>query len=220
MEFVGVCSPGKRKENQDVVAINESIGLFCVCDGMGGLCDGDIAAHQASSIFSQTIQERFKSARGLSSLEILSLMMIAVKAANKNVFFSAKSKNIRMGTTLTAGILHDNMLYFCHIGDTRIYHYNNMLTCLTRDHAGPARNTITRAIGIQYSVEADIGMIDVMPADIFLISSDGVHDYISESSMGNILSIQSNLSKKAEAIEVAALSGGSRDNISLILIKA
>lgn len=219
MEFVSVCSPGTRKKNQDVVTIIESIGLFCVCDGMGGLCDGDIAAQQASLVFTQTIEERLSVVRKLSSMEILSLMLFAVKAANNNVFYSAKAKNIKMGTTLTASIIHDSILYFCHIGDTRIYHYNKMLTCLTRDHAGPAKNTITRAIGIQSDAEVDIGMIDVMPADTFLLSSDGVHDYISESKMSNILSINSKLSEKAEAIESAALSGGSRDNISLIVVK-
>jgi serine/threonine protein phosphatase PrpC len=176
----------------------------------------------------------------------------AVRAANQAVFrHSRKSPGLRgMGTTLVAAFCDPAdpaTLWLAHVGDSRGYLFRRgALQLLTEDHslveeqiragtlsrvqaaASPIRNIITRAIGSQPAVEADIAAHPTQPGDVYLLASDGLTRELSDARIGQILihalaaravSASSNLLETAcQALIDAANAHGGRDNITVLLI--
>jgi serine/threonine protein phosphatase PrpC len=187
----------------------------------------------------------------------------AVHAANLAVFrHSRKSPSLHgMGTTLVG--LHfepgtRDALWLAHVGDSRCYRLRSgNLTLLTRDHtlveqqvqagllnriqaaASPIRNIITRAVGCQPEVEADIEPHDARPADLYLLASDGLNRELADDEIALILArtlgpaltdppsrratavhraLQHALDSACEALVDAANQHGGGDNITVLLV--
>ena len=89
---------------------------------------------------------------------------------------------------------------------------------LTQEEADrhPYRNIITRALGTDEEVEPDILELDKQPGDRFLICSDGLTEYVKDQQLLEILTAQG-MEQAADTLLGLALSGGGRDNISLVL---
>lgn len=228
-----------REKNQDsCIAISNQSGdlLALVCDGIGGAKAGEVASSEAIRYFEKTFPSSgpfsdIKSARTYISHNVI--------LANSHVFeLNLKNPDYRgMGTTLTGILITKDGSLSINIGDSRVYGFvDGKCFHLTSDHTlvnqmlengeityeeslnHPKRHYLVRALGVWDYVEADIHKVKDM--DYYLICSDGLHGYVSEDEITEIV-VKENLSikeKVTELINLALLKGGF-DNITIVLIK-
>jgi protein phosphatase len=144
-----------------------------------------------------------------------------------------------MGTTLVVGIFHDNRVTVGHIGDSRLYRMRGeVFQQITRDHSllqeqieagiitleqarhSQNKNLVTRAVGIDPEVEAEIHDHEVLPGDVYLFCSDGLNDMVEDDEIAMTLgALSANLELCAMQLVQMANDNGGRDNVSVILVK-
>lgn len=127
-------------------------------------------------------------------------------------------------STLSALVFKSTTAHLFHIGDSRIYRLRQgMLEQLTVDHRiwiSAEKNYLSRAMGADTHLKIDYQRISLECDDIFLMSTDGVHDYLSENELlSTILSCKKDLNKAAELLARAALKRGSLDNVSCQILR-
>lgn len=200
----------KRDHNEDFVLSDPALGLYMVCDGMGGHAAGEVASQHACHTVQRILREN-KSILASAALSenqemrdrLAMLIEGAVNLAGMEIFQIAKDDTSKsgMGTTLALLVVTGNKGIVAHVGDSRIYvSRDGHLHQLTEDHSycnemvkrgkmtrEEARNSvyanvITRAVGVQSNVQVDTAQVDVNPDDIFLLCSDGMHGYIEDPS--------------------------------------
>jgi len=129
-----------------------------------------------------------------------------------------------MLTTFSAVVIKSATAHLFHVGDTRIYRLqNNDLECLTRDHqtwSSGNKSFLSRAMGADISLEIDYRSTPVEIADVFLLTTDGVHGHITHNEIKSILTEQpSNHERAAKLLVEKALENGSNDNVTCQIIK-
>ena len=134
------------------------------------------------------------------------------------------SKSATMVTTLSALVLKSIHAHIFHVGDSRIYRLQgNSLECLTNDHRtnmGEGKSYLTRAMGIDIHLDIDYRKIEIEAGDFFLFTTDGIHDFVSDKSLVEIIKNNiSNLGQCCETIVKAALRNNSNDNLTCQLIR-
>jgi serine/threonine protein phosphatase PrpC len=166
----------------------------------------------------------------------------AFDGANRAIFDTARARAEceGMGTTLVAARFVGDRVTMAHVGDSRLYRLREgELTQLTRDHSlrqqlvdqgfltpeearvSTRKNYITRAVGIDASVDTDTAVETVMPGDLFLLCSDGLCDMVEDADLASILAAHSGeLEAAAGALVAQANTAGGKDNISVILVAA
>jgi eukaryotic-like serine/threonine-protein kinase len=128
-----------------------------------------------------------------------------------------------MVTTLSALIIKSSIAYIFHIGDTRIYHLRgNNLECLTRDHrvqVSKDKEYLSRAMGIELTIDIDYRKFSVKAGDIFFLTTDGVHDYVDPKYLIDVVNEnKDDLDKASQLITKKALANSSPDNLSCQII--
>ena len=226
-----------RESNQDSFdcgVLENGITWAVVCDGMGGASGGNVA----SSICVKKVSEAIKKncARKPNHKAIKNLLESAISAANAMVFDeSLKDDALKgMGTTIVAVVICGDIGVVAHVGDSRAYLINDGIARLTKDHSlvqlmidtgkiteeeaktHPERNIITRAVGIQNFVDADINVFDVSENDKILLCTDGLTTVIEDEYIAEI--IKSNSDSSAEMLVESSIKSGSRDNITAVVI--
>ncbi len=198
-------SSGPREINEDHYVLLPRLGLAIVCDGMGGHPQGDVAARRAAESAARYLANQAEALREAASstfhrARLLDIVRDAVDFACGRVHRKAKAEGgIGMGTTLSLLIVVEGVAVVAHVGDCRVYLLRNgELHQLTQDHTVAAElirsgvlepgstavhrysRALSRAIGLQPSVQVDALMFDVLPGDRFLLCSDGITDVISD----------------------------------------
>ncbi len=124
-------------------------------------------------------------------------------------------------TTFTAFVIKSRLCHFFHAGDSRGYLLRNgTLKQLTRDHIasiGSGRRFLARAMGMDNSIQVDYSQFSLEVGDILLISSDGVHDFLTTQQLSAVICNDKPCAQRVEELVQAALDGGSDDNISAAL---
>ncbi|MCC6526209.1 MAG: cyclic nucleotide-binding domain-containing protein [Polyangiaceae bacterium] len=250
IEFFAATDVGrKRAHNEDNFLVDRDIGLFMVCDGMGGHAAGEVASAMAvRTVHQELAQEREalrdraeKGTRSEVSVKyILSLLDHAVQCASQKIHAEAQLDASRrgMGTTLSALLLLDAYAFVAHVGDSRIYlDRQGSLHQVTEDHtvgnelvrAGlvtatevervPRRNAITRAVGVYERAEVDTLSLEILPADQFLLASDGLTGYFGDPDAARaLLAVPDGEAAVRGLIDFANGKGG-KDNITAILVR-
>lgn len=249
LEIAGRTDTGMvRQQNEDSVGESAELGAVVVADGMGGYASGEVASAIAVNTVLNYLHEKlpdtppgqFDEETGFS-LESIHLRE-AIKRANETIFDAAnKHPDYNgMGTTIVMGLFHDNRLTIAHVGDSRIYRMrHDKMERLTSDHnllqelvdrgfysqeeaeTSLSKNLVTRALGIERSVAVDISEIEVLPNDLFVLCSDGLHDMVDDPDiLLTINTFSDNLPVLAEKLVALANESGGRDNISVVLSKA
>jgi protein phosphatase len=236
-----------RTHNEDAVFVDRA-GLAILADGMGGYNAGEVASGIAVSVIKEGLLPELASGRDLSKVDnhtglthAALLLQQQIAAANKAIYEAAQNRPecAGMGTTVVAAVFHGNRVSIAHIGDSRCYRLRGgRFEQLTRDHsllqeqidsgqitADQARfslhkNLVTRALGIEAIVPADISEYRVEPDDIYLLCSDGLTDMVDTEVVHGIVDEQRATLEVAasQLIELANQNGG-RDNISVILTR-
>lgn len=206
--------------------------LFAVADGMGGHAAGQIASETALDALIESYYQRMDS----SPQEAL---RDAVERANRAVYSESQARpNLTgMGTTLTAAAFVEGRLAYAHVGDSRGYMLRRgELSQFTTDHSwvaeqvhggamtedearqSPRRNIITRAIGLEQQVEADVDSFQVAGGDIVLLCSDGLVEHVTEPEIRDALA-NYNPSAAARLLVYLANEGGGTDNTTVVIVR-
>lgn len=224
-----------REQNEDSFVVDPDLGLYVVCDGMGGHVGGQVASQTAIARITEVI--RNGSATEGSESDRLAT---AIQMANLAVFQRARADpNLHnMGTTVV-GIREDgDLVHLCHVGDSRIYRLRQgEIDQVTRDHSlvnlykdnpelaaklGPANeNVIVRAVGLREQVEVDHRAMAMEDGDIFLLCSDGLTDMVDDWILKELLAdgLQGSIDECADALIRAALSNGGVDNVTAVVLR-
>ncbi|MFA6118871.1 MAG: protein phosphatase 2C domain-containing protein [Parachlamydiales bacterium] len=235
IEAYGISDIGNvRKKNEDVFKILESHKLFSIADGMGGHKAGDVAANEATNHLCNLLARSIN--HDVSIEQIIEHIRLAILEANDRVFNLSKTNDnfFGMGTTLCCLYLHHVNAIFAHVGDSRIYHYNNKdLIQLTKDHSlinklkdqnkvfNPQnyKNIITKAIGTHDKVEPSIGQTSYRSGDVFLLCTDGLSDNINDDILKKNLSSSISSQAICENLINEAKNNKGSDNITALVIK-
>lgn len=244
LEVASATHPGKvRSHNEDSIAADGELGLAVLADGMGGYNAGEVASGIAVAMITAGMKKALtdKTLRELDGSSAENLLSGHAVKANAAIYQAAQSQSqySGMGTTLVAALWYDNRVAVSHIGDSRFYRLRDVtLEQVTRDHSllqeqidsgmitreqarySQNKNLVTRAVGIDPEVEAEVHTYPVQPGDIYLLCSDGLSDMVTDEDIQLTLSsLQANLPLAAEQLVQQANDNGGRDNISVILVR-
>jgi serine/threonine protein phosphatase PrpC len=224
-----------REKNEDSMLIDPAVGLFVVCDGMGGHVGGQVASQLAVA----TIAESLRNGESVAPNDH-DILQTAIQRANQAVFARAKADpNLHnMGTTVVAIRADGDLLHLCHVGDSRIYRLRQgTLEQVTRDHSlinlyednpelaarfgPPNSNVIVRAVGLRDSVEVDHRVIAMEPADLYMLCCDGLTDMVDDWMLREMLAdgSQGSLEECVDSLVRAALSNGGVDNTTAVVLR-
>ena len=247
MRYFGKSDKGlERSENQDSFCCFEFYdALVCVlCDGMGGGAYGKLAADIALETFSEKFKEfslDYIKSPAAFSMSVTGVMKRALRYANKAVYDKSIEMNRprEIGTTLVCTVIYDGMIYAINVGDSRLYEFfDGSLTKLTKDHSyvqllidiGRIKEkeaelydngSITKALGLESSVEADTYVIDLYDDSVYLLCSDGLYNMIGEQGILEGLKLVTNGEDPESAVQnliQEALNAGGFDNITAVII--
>jgi serine/threonine protein phosphatase PrpC len=230
-----------RKVNEDSYLAQPPV--FFVADGMGGHAHGDAASQTVIRVFTEHIEENVPSTPE-RILDAIHSSNDAVRALSSDEDFGTAMS----GTTLAGVAVVDagdgigfHWMAF-NVGDSRIYTWDGQeLRQLSVDHSAvqemveaglikaadaekhPVRNVITRAIGADEFVDADVWLQPATGPHTFLICSDGLTKELSVREMTTVLAGHAggeNLGTLADELVAAALAKGGRDNVTVVLVES
>jgi PPM family protein phosphatase len=227
-----VTDTGRRRlGNEDAYVFEPP--LFAIADGMGGARAGEIAAGLAAA----ALEESGAETRGTEGIAAI------ITDANRRIWERslADPATAGMGTTVTIALLDSaaGTVAMGHVGDSRAYRLRNgVLEQVTTDHSlvaelvesgvltpeeaerHPQRSAITRALGTEPAVDADVFTVDAVPGDLFLLCSDGLTDMLSENEIAAAIeSADRDPAAAGEALVSAANARGGDDNITVVLFE-
>jgi len=248
LAVASLTDPGRvRDHNEDCIESRPEIGLYVLADGMGGYNAGEVASGMATSLISDGLQEAWQphevERMGRDEAKSLSERLINEQIARANGAIYTTSQNnpecAGMGTTLVVTLFHDNFLTVAHIGDSRLYRLRGeSMEQVTRDHSllqeqldsglitpeeaklSQNKNLVTRALGIDPTVEPEIHVYETQPDDTYLLCSDGLSDMVEDEEIRlTLLTLKTNPTLTVQQLVQAANDNGGRDNISAMLIR-
>jgi len=128
-----------------------------------------------------------------------------------------------MLTTLSCLIIRSTTAHIFHVGDTRIYRLQkNNLECLTNDHRvwiSQQNNYLNRAMGFDIHLDIDYRSFEAEAGDIYILSSDGVHDFVPEKDMVQVIyNHLGDLNTAAKILVDKALANNGNDNASCMIV--
>jgi PPM family protein phosphatase len=228
-----------RTVNEDRVLVQtewKGFTLAIVADGMGGHQAGDTASSMAIELIQaglEHIQE------GMTPEQLEHALQSAIGFANERIYeiASLQEKYHGMGTTVVVTLATSEMVSIAYIGDSRAYMFHDgQLRQLTSDHslvnelvrtgqitaeeAGshPRRNVLTRALGTDSGVEADILHMEWSEGDLLMMCSDGLSNLVNANSLKSALQEDQEPQEITDSLVAQALEAGGDDNISVVIL--
>ena len=245
---VGASDTGRvREHNEDTIGTDGDIGLVVLADGMGGYKAGEVASGIAVRTVLTLVKDAVDredlslsdEVNGLSRPGIL--LRDAIQRANKVIYQTARTQvNCEgMGTTVVAGLFFDDRLTIAHVGDSRMYRCRDgKLEQVTQDHSllqelvsrgfytpeeaqrAAAKNYVTRALGVEPTVDVEITETPALKDDVYLLCSDGLSDMVEDDDIQlTINTFGANLETVAKQLVLLGNDNGGRDNISVVLVR-
>ncbi len=246
IESAGITDVGKkRKGNEDALFLDDALGLYVVADGMGGHRAGEIASQLVVKTISEYILQFKKNGdagENINSDRTLSReanrLLSGIRLSNEVVHEASLDNDAcrGMGSTVSAVYFTDGTLIAANVGDSPIYLIRDgkikllsvLHTVLAEQAAiNPAnaeklglefRHVLTRAMGTEESVKADIYEIQCFKDDILVISSDGLSDKASPEEILMLVNLNGLDTACQRLVELANERGGD-DNVTTIVLK-
>jgi len=228
LNFGGYSDAGVKAFNQDAftarIPSNHSGRKYkgavaCIADGVSCSTNAELASQTAATNF---VSDYFSTPDYWTVKQSASKVISAINAWLHQQSRQNHTRSDGYVTTFSALIIKSHTAHILHVGDSRIYLLrDHQLELLTRDHnykSGP-ENILSRALGIEPSLELDYTSLPVQVGDRFILSTDGVHDSLSIKELQKLASQKNDLEKAALDIGKASLENGSQDNISCLLVE-
>ena len=235
MKVVSATNVGNyRKNNEDSYYVNESKNLYVLADGMGG----HLAGERASKMATEIIGEDFAGEREVISIDdAIEILSSSIRDANKKIYDSSQeNEDYRgMGTTLSSGLILDDVLIYSNIGDSRIYRINEEMEQITQDDSfvnylieigeiteeeaknHPKKNVLTKAMGTTSDIEVIVNTLNIKDKDVLLFCSDGLTNMVPDEEIFKIVKENSPEEARDMLLDLALKNGG-MDNITFILV--
>lgn len=239
----------KRGRNEDSFLVNQDLGLYVVADGMGGHSGGEFASRFAVSTVEEVLQSMNMDPEATvisgvneDGTNFGDRLRYAIEVASQKIYDQAlyEPELKGMGTTVTAVIVDENKACIANVGDSRVYHIRgNDISQVTEDHslvseqikAGilteeeakkhKLKNIITRSVGYQEEVEADLFYLDLEPGDSLVMCTDGLTNLVEDSFIYDTVKKSSgNLEQACKVLVSEANEKGGDDNITVIVCEA
>ena len=246
---VGACTDkGQvRSLNEDFYACRPQLGLFIVCDGMGGEAAGEVASRMATETIlrqldgadPQTAAQVDAVERGFQ--EATRRLQSAIRLSNQAIHEESK-KNVEqsgMGTTVVCAWIRDNLASLAHVGDSRAYLWRQQgFEQLTQDHSlveeqvraglltreesrrAEDQNVLLRALDGKPELEVDLAEVPLLPGDYLILCSDGLTRMVDDDTLAATITRLRQPQKICDSLVERANRNGGEDNITVVIIQA
>jgi protein phosphatase len=240
----GLSDVGRRRpHNEDSMLCDDQLGLYVVCDGVGGNAKGEVASAESVELVQSWVRRWRKTLDMFTEepteehrLLVRRMLESAVQSACYMVFGMGQldPRQRGMSSTLSTLLVTGTAAFIGQVGDSRVYvHRDGRTIQITEDHTlvnfrlkmglitpeeaanAPGKNVITRAVGHQDYVEVDTFDMDVLPGDRFLLCSDGLHGYVANGELDELL-VGPREPVVKRLVDLANERGG-RDNITAVV---
>lgn len=243
LKMVAITDPGMvRSNNEDSIATDLANGFAVLADGMGGHQAGEVASSMAIDVIRQHMRDFISQQPSFKNKDLVTKSMAnAIKLANTatNEVSHSRPECAGMGSTVVVSLLYDDKICIGHVGDSRCYRLRDKrLTLLTEDHSvvqellsrglitpeeaknSSNKNLVTRALGVDDSVEPDVKEEIVRQNDVYLMCSDGLNDVLPDSDIEKVMLDHGNdLEASVKQLVKDVNQRGGPDNVSIILIR-
>jgi len=245
VQYGQASDPGKvRTNNEDAMGsfipasrhqVRSHGYLFAVADGVGGMELGEVASSTAISV----VTKEFEKAQADTLL--MGLMPRLIQHANAAVHDCRMAPEYRgksMATTLVACALRHDQAVVSHVGDSRCYLVRGgRARQVTQDHtwvneqrkmgilsageaaASESRHVLIRSLGPELFVSADTNALTLVPGDVLVLCTDGLHDEMSEQAIAEIASQQKPADEIARELVARAVEIDGNDNTTAQVIR-
>jgi serine/threonine protein phosphatase PrpC len=235
-----------RPTNEDSYHVSREKDLFVLSDGMGGAAKGEVASAMAVEVVSAcfeadpVIAVSREPTPGSEFSGETTLLIRAVQKANRKIHEAGTRDPAArgMGATIVAARISGSSLSLAHVGDSRAYLLRaHTLQQLTSDHSLVAeqvrqglmtdqqaavselQSVLTRALGMEESVEVDADEMELFPGDSLLLCSDGLTRMVPEYEVAGILSRYPDVRTAAERLVERANECGGHDNVTVVVVR-
>ena len=233
-----------RATNEDAFASRPELGLFVVCDGMGGAAAGEVASQLAVQTIVDEVQRPPgtdpAASAGAPYRERTTRLANAIHLANATVFDRAQTE-VRyggMGTTVVALWAAEHVASIVHVGDSRAYLWHDgHLAALTRDHSlaeaevragildrdssmqSQHQNVLLRALGPEMELEPEVTEVPVAAGDYLLLCSDGLTRTVNDRELESTIDRLKDPQQICNELIDAANRNGAPDNVTAVVVE-
>lgn len=236
MQYATFTSQGKgRVNNEDCLLVLPEAGLFMVADGMGGHLAGEVASQIAVNAVADYLRQTEQEPNAGAELRLHR----AVAYANSRIYADSRRReeHCNMGSTLALVWQQQDLVYLAHIGDSRIYHFNQEhARQLTQDHSvvgkllqegaitpeealnHPKKNVLTRALGVEEKVQADVRIFQLPLPGFLLLCTDGLSARLPMTTVLPQVAAKVSPEQMLPVLAELAKEAGSQDDITCVLL--
>jgi len=234
-----------RENNEDRILIDEPQGLYIVADGMGGHSHGELAAELAISTIRHYVESSgdhldvtWPFGYNFNLSVDANRMITAVQLANRQVWRQAElaPEFAGMGSTVAAVLASGRTITIGNVGDSRVYLWRDgsmrqlsvddtWVKAISGRGVGqldvfthPLRNFLTQSVGSKDVVEVHTCELELLDRDLIMLTSDGLHGFVSEAEIASVLCPDQCLEDTVANLLGHAKTAGGGDNISVILL--
>lgn len=225
--------------NEDAFLIDERLGLFLVCDGVGGRAHGEVAAAETvMSVWEHVRREVTLYQPGVDRGAWLGAMLRAALQHASRVVYELAATDRRftgMSTTASTVLVAGGLAVIGHVGDSRVYHARGgAVRQLTEDHtlrnlqmrqglvspeqARGRKSPIVRVVGGREHVEVDTVVVPLAAGDRLLLCTDGLHTYLEDDATLRQL-FRLGIQEAGPAAVAHAHRCGGKDNITAVFVE-
>lgn len=239
-----------KKTNQDSLTVKkaniygEPVLFAVLCDGMGGLEQGEVASATVIRRFENWFLSDFPRLlkNGFSHDALRIQWEDLITELNETIQTYGRQNGIRLGTTITALLLYDECYYIIHVGDSRAYEIGKELTVLTQDqtvvameikkgllteeqaNADPRRSILLQCVGASDVVVPDFYMGETREDAVYMLCTDGFRHEISKEEIQScfspsVLHTKEEMEYYAQYLIDLNKSRNERDNITVVLVR-
>lgn len=236
----------EREHNEDYLLRDDELGLFVVCDGMGGHACGEVASRMTAECIKRVVHSQRAMIQAVSEGHgppnaLAEMLRHAIEVASQEVYQASVDdpRKRGMGTTCTALLLAGRYGIMGHVGDSQLHLLRDDTGLqLSHDHTFTAEavrrgtmteeqaaqsahgNVLMRCVGARDTVQVDTLVFDVVPGDLLLLCSDGLSQYVEGSAELQRLRGGRGPKDFTRALITAANARGGSDNITVICVVA
>lgn len=243
VSFYGLTDKGrKRKHNEDNFYCSKELGLFIVCDGIGGHQAGEKASELAVTLLPEYFSRLSIQTSNPQKTDetIKSESRAIIREVNRKVYSASSNKKEYkgMGCTVVSAFIHRKYLYIANLGDSRAYLLRkNLFKQITLDHSlvgnlvfmgritpfearrHPMKHIITRHLGAKENMDPDIFRIPFLNGDRLILATDGLTDMVSDMTIAKALSRNKELKDICTDLVRIANNNGGEDNITVVALQ-
>jgi protein phosphatase len=213
--------------------------VLVVADGMGGLEAGEVASKMTVDLVAGKFIETLRQKKPGDHQSFVRILRQIVQDANRSIFEAGRERRQRngMGSTLTAAVFYESLVYFAQVGDSRAYLLRNgRVTQMTQDQSlvasliasgsitpeqaksHPQRNVILQALGVQPEIDAALTMAQLRRGDGLVLCSDGLWGKVEPEEIREFFQ-HFTLPAACESLVNLARERGGEDNITILAAK-